>query len=126
MFSKFSFVYFCFRRNISFIIVNKAESSYSNVKRAKLSARKKDRIKLPTYNEGKRIYHISEFLSQPPGIEAILNTSALQNFQFLDANLYRCRSSLSVSFLNYSIYLDISIDAYFIFFYIHHVKHELA
>ncbi|XP_057476654.1 uncharacterized protein LOC130764424 isoform X2 [Actinidia eriantha] len=78
------------RRNISFIIVNKAESSYSNVKIAKLSARKKDRIKLPTYNEGKRIYQISEFLSQPPGIEAILNTSALQNFQFLDTNLYRC------------------------------------
>ena len=108
MFSKFSLVYFCFRRNSSFIIVNKAESSYSNVKIAKLSARKNDRIKLPTYNEGKRIYHISEFLSQPPGIEAILNTSALQNFQLLDTNLYRCRSSLSISFFEIIQYTSTS------------------
>ncbi|CAL5434740.1 unnamed protein product [Camellia sinensis] len=93
------------RRKISFLIVNKAESSFSNVKRANLAARKKDRVKLPNYNDGgggKRIYHISEFLSHPSGIEAILNTSALQTFQFLDANLYRCTLP-RVQLLNFEV-----------------------
>ncbi|XP_028080343.1 uncharacterized protein LOC114281958 isoform X1 [Camellia sinensis] len=96
---------FCSRRKISFLIVNKAESSFSNVKRANLAARKKDRVKLPNYNDGgggKRIYHISEFLSHPSGIEAILNTSALQSFQFLDANLYRCTLP-RVQLLNFEV-----------------------
>ncbi|CAA0814938.1 Protein of unknown function (DUF1997 [Striga hermonthica] len=62
-------------------------------KKANLGARKKERIKLPNY--GDRVgenenYHISKFFSHPSGIESILNTSALQSYQFLDSNLYRC------------------------------------
>lgn len=79
------------RKKFSFIRVNEAES-YTNEKTANLSARKRDRVKLPNYDNGSKdkIYHISEFLSHPSGIEAILNTSALQSFEFLDANKYRC------------------------------------
>ncbi|KAJ7958675.1 DUF1997 family protein [Quillaja saponaria] len=72
--------------------VIKAAPSDSNSKKANLSVSRKERIKLPTYIEGlegKR-YHISEFLSQPCGIEAILNTRALQTFQSIGINTYRC------------------------------------
>ncbi|KAH6804486.1 DUF1997 family protein [Perilla frutescens var. frutescens] len=67
--------------------------SNSNAKRANLSARKKERIKLPNYGEGvggNGVYHISEFFCHPSGIEAILNTRALQSYHPLDSNLYRC------------------------------------
>ncbi|XWS72889.1 hypothetical protein CRYUN_Cryun02cG0078400 [Craigia yunnanensis] len=68
-------------------------SSKSNAKRANLSASRTQRVTLPVYDEtskGGQPYHISHFLSHPSGIQAILNTSALQNFQFLDTNVYRC------------------------------------
>lgn len=67
--------------------------SNSNAKRANLSARKRERIKLPSYGDGvgrNGAYHISEFFSHPSGIEAILNTRAMQSYQPLDSNLYRC------------------------------------
>ncbi|XP_057427014.1 uncharacterized protein LOC130720394 isoform X2 [Lotus japonicus] len=67
-------------------------SSDSNSKKANLFAAKKDRVKLPTYDDvlgGKR-YPISEFLSQPSAIASVLNTKALQSFQSLGANTYRC------------------------------------
>ncbi|OMO61938.1 hypothetical protein CCACVL1_23138 [Corchorus capsularis] len=63
-------------------------ASKSNGKRANLSASRIQRVELPVYDNTK--YHISQFLSHPSGIQAILNTSALQNFQFLDTNTYRC------------------------------------
>ncbi|KAL6965430.1 hypothetical protein U1Q18_036482 [Sarracenia purpurea var. burkii] len=93
------------RKKFNFIIINKAESSYSNVKRAKLSARKNGRVKLPNYSDdggGKSIYHISEFLSHPSGIKAILNTRALESFQFLDTNMYRCKLP-RVQLLNFEV-----------------------
>lgn len=80
-------------RNIGVIRSFKAKLSELNVKRAKLSARRRDRIQLTNYNNtggSKKTYHISEFLSNPSGIEAILNTSALESFQSLDSNTYRC------------------------------------
>ncbi|XAR57653.1 hypothetical protein NMG60_11025888 [Bertholletia excelsa] len=81
-------------RKIRCTIVNNVDSSYSNVKRARLFATKKDKVKLPNYNDGSggrnKTYPISEFLSHPSGIEAILNTRALQSFQFLDTDVYRC------------------------------------
>jgi len=68
----------------------------SNSKKANLFAAKKERIRLPTYSDdlGGKKYHISEFLSHPSGIEAVLNTKAMQSFQSLDANTYRYATSL--------------------------------
>ncbi|PIA44070.1 hypothetical protein AQUCO_01800250v1 [Aquilegia coerulea] len=62
-----------------------------NVKIANLFARKKERIKLPDYgDECQKLYPISKFLSQPSGLESILNTKAFEDFQFLESNTYRC------------------------------------
>ncbi|KAA8521018.1 hypothetical protein F0562_011694 [Nyssa sinensis] len=80
-------------RRIGVIRVNIANLPESNVKRAKLSASKKQRVKLPNYADedgGKNMNSISEFLSHPSGVEAILNTRALQSFQSIDSNVYRC------------------------------------
>ena len=77
--------------------VKAATSLNSNAKKkANLFAEKKERIRLPTYNDdlGGKKYHISEFLSQPSGIAAVLNTKAFQSFQSLDANTYRSATSL--------------------------------
>ncbi|WRX33584.1 Protein of unknown function DUF1997 - like 3 [Theobroma cacao] len=65
----------------------------ANAKQANLSASRIQRVELPVYDDtskGRQAYHISHFLSHPSGIQAILNTSALQNFQYLDTNAYRC------------------------------------
>ncbi|CAJ1972170.1 unnamed protein product [Sphenostylis stenocarpa] len=74
----------------------------SNAKRANLSAAKKERIRLPTYNDdlGEKKYHISEFLNHPSGIAAVLNTKALESFHSLDANTYRCELP-KLQFLNF-------------------------
>ncbi|XVE97201.1 hypothetical protein REPUB_Repub03eG0000700 [Reevesia pubescens] len=69
--------------------------AFSNAKRANLSASRTQRVKLPVYDDtskgkGGQPHHISHFLSHPSGVQAILNTSALQNFQFLETNAYRC------------------------------------
>ncbi|CAK8570082.1 unnamed protein product [Lathyrus sativus] len=83
---------FDFLRKKMEIKVKAATSSDSNVKKANLFATKKERVNLPTYDDvvGSKKHHISEFLSQPSGIAAVLNTKALQSFQSLDANTYRC------------------------------------
>lgn len=60
--------------------------SESNTKKANLSAARKERIKLPNYGD---TIHIRQFLSHPSGIEAMLNTGALKDFQPLDTNTYR-------------------------------------
>lgn len=66
----------------------------SNVKKARLSASKQDRVKIPSYNivgdRGEKIYPIREFLSHPSGIEALLNTHTLQSVQQVDTTTYRC------------------------------------
>eukprot|EP00256_Glycine_max_P057614 XP_014625483.1 uncharacterized protein LOC100813897 isoform X4 [Glycine max] len=83
--------------------VKAATSLNSNAKKkANLFAEKKERIRLPTYNDdlGGKKYHISEFLSQPSGIAAVLNTKALQSFESLDANTYRCELP-KLQFLNF-------------------------
>ncbi|XP_057766840.1 uncharacterized protein LOC130987209 [Salvia miltiorrhiza] len=70
----------------------KAKLSKPNVKKANLGAARKERIKIPNYSDAENtsIYHISQFFSHPSGIEAILNLKALQSYQSLDSNLYRC------------------------------------
>lgn len=79
--------------------------SESNEKKmANLSATRKERIKIPDYDDGYggKAYHISEFLSHPLGIQAMLNTSALQSFQPLDSNTYRCTLP-SIQLLNLEV-----------------------
>nr|CCH47217.1 hypothetical protein [Lupinus angustifolius] len=82
--------------------VNAVTSSDLNSKKANLFAEKKERVKLPTYNDdlGGKKYHISEFLSHSSGIAAVLNTRALQSFQPLDDNTYKCALP-KLQFLNF-------------------------
>ncbi|XP_020527082.1 uncharacterized protein LOC18440816 isoform X1 [Amborella trichopoda] len=69
----------------------KAESSDSKVKKANLYAKRKERVKLPNYVDDYGIsYPFSSFLAHPLGMESILNTRALQCFELLDSNTYRC------------------------------------
>ncbi|GJX07298.1 hypothetical protein Tco_0195230 [Tanacetum coccineum] len=78
--------------------------SESNVKKAILSARKQERVKIPSYNiigkEGENIYPIKEFLSHPSGIEALLNKHALQ------ISTYRCTLP-PLNLLNFEVSLVI-------------------
>ncbi|KAK8499345.1 hypothetical protein V6N13_010614 [Hibiscus sabdariffa] len=69
----------------------------SDAKRANLSASRTQRVKLPVYNDtsegsgnGGQPYHISRFVSHTSGIQAILNTKALEKIEFLDTSSYRC------------------------------------
>ncbi|KAI3963668.1 hypothetical protein MKW98_021908 [Papaver atlanticum] len=90
--------------------VSNSDSPRPNAKIANLSATRKERVKLPKidYDEEKvdgcerRLYTISEFLSHPSGVEAILNTNAMQNFESLDANTYRCALP-GIQFLNFDV-----------------------
>lgn len=65
----------------------KTNMSERKTKKANLRAAKRERILLPICDDG---YRISEFLSHPFGIQAMLNTKTLQSFESLDANTYRC------------------------------------
>lgn len=89
-----------FRKTLE-IKVSEVASSDSNAKKANLCATKKERVKLPTYSSGLQgtAYHFSEFLRHPSGIEAMLNTRALQSFECLDTNTYRSSTSLIVFYL---------------------------
>ncbi|KAE8652183.1 uncharacterized protein LOC101204116 [Cucumis sativus] len=70
--------------------LSKATNSETNTKKANLSVKKREKIRLPSYSGQGRTYHIKEFLNHPSGIEAMLNKNALKSFQLLDANTYRC------------------------------------
>ncbi|RZC56812.1 hypothetical protein C5167_015667 [Papaver somniferum] len=88
--------------------VSKSDSPRPNAKIAFLSATRKERVKLPKINydeekvDERRLYTISEFLSHPSGVEAILNTNAMQNFESLDANTYRCALP-GIQLLNFDV-----------------------
>ncbi|KAI3929130.1 hypothetical protein MKX01_006366, partial [Papaver californicum] len=90
--------------------VSNSDSPRPNAKIATLSATRKERVMLPkiNYDEEKvdgcerRLYTISEFLSHPSGVEAILNTNAMQNFESLDANTYRCALP-GIQLLNFDV-----------------------
>lgn len=77
---------------------NRANFSNSKQKKAYLFATKKERIGLPNYDVGSggKAFHIREFLSDPSGIEAILNVKALESFQYLGSDTYRFFTSLLV------------------------------
>ncbi|KAK9946156.1 hypothetical protein M0R45_011633 [Rubus argutus] len=79
------------RKKVEVIKVLSLESE-SNAKKANLCAAKKERIKLPNFEDGfgGKNFHISEFLSHPSGTEAMLNARALKNFEPLNTDTYRC------------------------------------
>ncbi|KAK4728041.1 hypothetical protein R3W88_021029 [Solanum pinnatisectum] len=82
-----------FRKRVGVVEVIKSNLSNSDAKRANLSARKKDRIKLPKLDSiggDNKSLHISEFLSHKSGVEAMLNKRALQSFESIDSNTYSC------------------------------------
>ncbi|XP_044463776.1 uncharacterized protein LOC123194574 isoform X1 [Mangifera indica] len=74
-----------------------------NVKKANLYAARKESIKLPNYDSDcGGNYHIREFLSHPSGIEAMLNTRALQSFESIETHTYRCTLP-KVELLNFEV-----------------------
>ncbi|KAF6155200.1 hypothetical protein GIB67_019726 [Kingdonia uniflora] len=66
-------------------LVSSKEDSSSNPRIVNLFAGRRETIKLPNSE-----HSISDFFAHPSGVEAILNTRALQSFQSLDSNTYRC------------------------------------
>ncbi|XP_042491233.1 uncharacterized protein LOC122071032 [Macadamia integrifolia] len=102
-----------FRRKNSSHPTTLLELSEPTTKKANLSARRKKSIKLPNYvDDHGRIYPISEFLSHPSGVEAILNTRALQSFESLDSKTYRC-SLPKIQLLKFEVapVLDLRVTA---------------
>lgn len=101
------------RKVVDIIQVVKDDSTKSNVKRAIFSAKKKEKIKLPNYDDARegKMCHISEFLNHPTGVEAMLNINALENYESLDANTYRCRIP-PIQLLNFEVapVLDLQVN----------------
>ncbi|GAB4854080.1 hypothetical protein Ancab_022662 [Ancistrocladus abbreviatus] len=93
-----------FREVIGVIKLVKDNSNHSSVKKALLSAKKKERIKLPYYEDSctGKSYAISEFLNHPTGVEAILNVNALESWRSLGSNTYRCRLPV-IQLLNFEV-----------------------
>ncbi|XP_016574029.1 uncharacterized protein LOC107871604 isoform X3 [Capsicum annuum] len=94
-----------FRKKVGTIEAIKSNLSNSDAKRANLSARKKERIELPKHDGtggDNKSLHISEFLSHKSGIEAMLNKRALQSFESIDSNIYRCTLP-QVQLLNFEV-----------------------
>ncbi|KAJ8434347.1 hypothetical protein Cgig2_019974 [Carnegiea gigantea] len=102
-----------YRKVVDVIQVTKDDSTKSNVKKALLSAKKKERIKLPNYDDARegQMYHISKFLSHPTGVEAILNVNALQSYVSIDNNTYRCKIP-PIQLLNFEVapVLDLQVN----------------
>ncbi|PON65329.1 hypothetical protein TorRG33x02_270950 [Trema orientale] len=103
-FSSFAIPLFKPRKNIGVAKVGNESQSESvsepQTKKTNLSAVRKERIQLPTYGTNK--FHISEVLSHPSAIEALLNTNVLKSFHCLGTNT--CRSTLQrVRLLNFEV-----------------------
>ncbi|XP_021744258.1 uncharacterized protein LOC110710293 isoform X1 [Chenopodium quinoa] len=92
------------RKVVDVIQVIKDDSTNSEVKRALLGAKKKERIKLPSYKNAcvGEMYHISQFLKHPTGVEAMLNVNALESYVLIDTNTYRCKLP-SIQLLNFEV-----------------------
>ncbi|KAL2896734.1 hypothetical protein RDABS01_038518 [Bienertia sinuspersici] len=91
---------------VDVIQVTQEDSTKSNVKRALLVAKKKERINLPLYKNANvgEMYHISQFLKHPTGVESILNVNALESYVLIDANIYRCKVP-PIQLLNFEVAL---------------------
>ncbi|XP_042443568.1 uncharacterized protein LOC122028760 isoform X2 [Zingiber officinale] len=71
--------------------------------KANLSARRQERVFIPNYCDGNgRAFPISDFFRHPTGMEALLNTRALQRFELLDANTFRC-TLYKIQFLKFEV-----------------------
>lgn len=82
------------RKNTKVIQGPKAKTS--EPKKAKLLARKTERVSLSSYIDKFGVaYPIADFLNHPMGIASMLNTGALQRYEQLTPNTYRSFSSLS-------------------------------
>ncbi|XP_010669558.2 uncharacterized protein LOC104886760 isoform X1 [Beta vulgaris subsp. vulgaris] len=101
------------RKVVDIIQANKDDSTKSDVKRALLAARKKERIKLPSYENARvgETYHISQFLNHPTGVEAMLNVNVLENYDSIDVNTYRCKIP-PIQLLNFEVapVLDLQVS----------------
>ncbi|MQM14097.1 hypothetical protein Taro_047026 [Colocasia esculenta] len=84
--------------------VTRAVSSEPNSKKvANLAAKSWQRISIPNCDEGNGgSFPISEFLRHPSGLESVLNSRALQTFERLGANTYRCTLP-TIRFLNFEV-----------------------
>lgn len=76
-------------------------------KKANLFAKSKEKVRLPKYAEE---FPISEFLAHPSGIETLLNKRALQRFEPVDLNTYRCNHVyiLVLNYLNVSLLISVN------------------
>ncbi|XP_021715920.1 uncharacterized protein LOC110683810 isoform X3 [Chenopodium quinoa] len=48
------------------------------------------------------MYHISQFLKHPTGVEAMLNVNALESYVLIDTNTYRCKLP-PIQLLNFEV-----------------------
>lgn len=86
----------CRRRSEAAIASATVEEPGAGRRKANLCAKRKEMVKLPEYSDGSgRVFPVSEFLSHPTGVEALLNTRALQRFEPLDSNTYRLPHDLT-------------------------------
>lgn len=100
------------RKNVQLIQVWKAELEESstekeleepNIRKANLFAKRSERISLPIYKDSIGMPQpISSFFSHPSGTTSMLNTSALQEFECLGPNTYRCTLP-KIEFLNFEV-----------------------
>lgn len=93
----------CRRRSEAAIASATVEEPGAGRRKANLWAKRKEMVKLPEYSDGSgRVFPVSEFLSHPTGVEALLNTRALQRFEPLDSNTYRLPHDLTCASWNSS------------------------
>ncbi|KAK9097649.1 hypothetical protein Syun_024694 [Stephania yunnanensis] len=105
---KFSFNLKLRKKEVEFVVphlvVSASSSSAANSKIANLFAKRKERVKLASYEGGDGRGGIDQFLCHPSGVgvEAILNKNSFTTFQSLDTNTYRCTLP-KLNFLNFQV-----------------------
>ncbi|XP_072980471.1 uncharacterized protein [Typha angustifolia] len=85
--------------NAEIVALHNSGSSSSR-RTANLFAERRESIKLP--EQQGRALPISDFLRHPSGVESLLNTRALQSFEYLEANTYRCTLH-KIQFLKFEV-----------------------
>ncbi|CAN6444926.1 unnamed protein product [Victoria cruziana] len=92
-------------------VIQGPKAKTSEPKKAKLLARKTERVSLSSYIDKFGVaYPIADFLNHPMGISSMLNTGALQRYEQLTPNTYRC-SLQKIHLLNFEVapVLDLSV-----------------
>ncbi|KAH9305411.1 hypothetical protein KI387_009815, partial [Taxus chinensis] len=91
--------------------IRKEELEGSNFQKANLFASRSERLYLPiNTNSAGMTKSVSSFFSRPSGTKSILNISALQDFQYVGPNTYRCTLPKMV-FLKFEVFpvLDLRV-----------------